>query len=83
MCKNDPTSVTLSPGETVILIGQDLNTRLLVHHDGDDTELVSEAIILTTALTVAINNDDDLVHQIVDRFVGRMEQATGGTTNHD
>ena len=76
MPKNNSKPIRLKPGEAAVVIGHDLDTRLIVRHQGEDTDPVSTAIILATALTVAINDDDDLIHRLVDRFMERMEQAT-------
>ena len=77
MSKDDSKSIRLKPGEAAVVIGRELNTELVVRHEGGDAEPVSTATLLATALTVTINDDDALIHLIVDRFLERMEEATG------
>ncbi|MBN1659499.1 MAG: hypothetical protein JXA93_13930 [Anaerolineae bacterium] len=76
MSKDDSKSIRLKPGEAAVVIDRELNTELVVRHEGGNDEPVSTAAILATALTVAINDDDALIHLIVDRFLERMEEAT-------
>lgn len=70
-------SIRLEPGEALIVIDQDLKARLVIRHEGGEDEPVSPAILWAKALTLALNDEeDDLIQQIVERLMARMEQES-------